>query len=72
MKGKGFVYIVYYYDTGGERGVRYVPRQSEGEHGGVTAGYAQDMDIMLYPNVLVTVRAQELNEEFNLYLIPKG
>src|SRR5699024_8058264 len=28
-------------------------------------GYAQDMDIMLYPNALVTVRPQELTEEFN-------
>src|SRR5690554_5057128 len=55
----------YTYDASGERGIRYVPRQQEGISSGTTAGYAQDMDIMLYPNALVTVRPQELTEEFN-------
>src|SRR5690625_3364472 len=55
----------YTYDASGERGIRYVPRQQEGVSSGATSGYAQDMDIMLYPNALVTVRPQELTEEFN-------
>src|SRR5690554_2221216 len=55
----------YTYDAGGERGIRYVPRQQEGVSSGTTAGYAQDMDIMLYPNALITVRPQELPEDFD-------
>src|SRR5690554_3737367 len=56
----------YTYDAGGERGIRYVPRQQEGVSSGTTAGYAQDMDIMLYPNALITVRPQELPEDFEI------
>src|SRR5690554_1656885 len=55
----------YTYDAGGERGIRYVPRQQEGISSGTTAGYAQDMEIMLYPNALITVRPQELPEDFD-------
>ena len=42
-----------------------MPRQQEGVSSGTTAGYAQDMDIMLYPNALITVRPQELPEDFD-------
>src|SRR5690554_3389884 len=56
----------YTYDAGGERGIRYVPRQQEGVSSGTTAGYAQDMDIMLYPNALITVRPQELPEDLEI------
>src|SRR5690554_2355978 len=55
----------YTYDASGERGIRYVPRQQEGVSSGATPGYAQDMDIMLYPNALITVRPQELPEDFD-------
>src|SRR5690554_2671645 len=55
----------YTYDASGERGIRYVPRQQEGISSGATAGYAQVMDIMLYPNALITVRPQELPEDFD-------
>src|SRR5690625_2626431 len=57
--------VAYTYDASGERGIRYVPRQQEGVSSGTTAGYAQDMDIMLYPNALITVRPQELPEDFD-------
>src|SRR5690554_228074 len=53
------------YTASGERGIRYVPRQQEGVSSGTTAGYAQDVDIMLYPNALITVRPQELPEDFD-------
>src|SRR5699024_8869471 len=55
----------YTYDAGGERGIQYVPRQMGGVYSATQAGYAQDMDIMLYPNALITVRPQELPEDFD-------
>src|SRR5690554_4279818 len=54
------------YTASGKRGIRYVPRQQEGVSSGATSGYAQDMDIMLYPNALITVRPQELPEDFEI------
>src|SRR5690625_796142 len=36
-----------------------------GVYSATQAGYAQDMDIMLYPNALITVRPQELPEDFD-------
>src|SRR5690554_516080 len=55
----------YTYDANGERGIRYVPRQMGGVYSATQAGYAQDMDIMLYPNALITVRPQEIPEGFD-------
>ena len=42
-----------------------MPRQQETEHSGSSASYAQDMDIILYPNALITVRPQEFPEYFD-------